>query len=116
MFVFSILLIFSTLARSITLDFIGVTLRLFQSIGMFNSSMNRIINSHVHIDKFYELDKNKLLVDKSNFIYKNKDNSNAIEINNLYFKYFNDKDYIFEDLSLSIEKSKHTKTNKHDYE
>ena len=108
MFIFSILLIFSTLARSITLDFIGVTLRLFQSIGMFNSSMNRIINSHVHIDKFYELDKNKLLVDKSNFIYKNKDNSNAIEINNLYFKYFNDNDYIFEDLSLSIEKGKHT--------
>ena len=70
--------------------------------------MNRIINSHVHIDKFYELDKNKLLVDKSNFIYKNKDNSNAIEINNLYFKYFNDNDYIFEDLSLSIEKGKHT--------
>ncbi len=108
MFIFSILLIFSTLARNITLDFIGVTLRLFQSIGMFNSSMNRIINSHVHIDKFYELDKNKLLVDKSNFIFRNKDNSNVVEINNLYFKYFNDKDYIFEDLSLSIEKGKHT--------
>ena len=53
MFVFSVLLIFSNLAKNITLDFIGVTLRLFQSIGTFNGSMNKIINSHVHIEKFW---------------------------------------------------------------
>ena len=69
MFIFSILLSFTSLAKAITLDFIGVTLRLFQSIGTFNGSMNKIINSHVHIEKFYEIDKNKLLVDKNNFQY-----------------------------------------------
>ena len=98
MFVFSILLIFSNLAKNITLDFIGVTLRLFQSIGTFNGSMNKIINSHVHIEKFYELDKNKLLIKKENFEYINAKNKNVIEISDLSFKYFNSEDYIFEDI------------------
>jgi ABC-type multidrug transport system fused ATPase/permease subunit len=108
MFIFSILLVFSSLAKSITLDFIAVTLRLFQSIGIFNSSMNKIINSHVHIEKFYELDKNKLLINKNNFKFLNKENKNVIEISNLSFKYFNSEDYIFENLDLSIPVNQHT--------
>jgi len=108
MFIFSILLVFSSLAKSITLDFIAVTLRLFQSIGIFNSSMNKIINSHVHIEKFYELDQNKLLINKNNFKFLNKENKNVIEISNLSFKYFNSEDYIFENLDLSIPVNQHT--------
>tara|TARA_B110000444_G_C18836032_1_gene595998 strand:+ start:1 stop:846 length:846 start_codon:yes stop_codon:yes gene_type:complete len=108
MFIFSILLVFSSLAKSITLDFIAVTLRLFQSIGIFNSSMNKIINSHVHIEKFYELDENKLLINKNNFKFLNKENKNVIEISNLSFKYFNSEDYIFENLDLSIPVNQHT--------
>ena len=108
MFIFSILLVFSSLAKSITLDFIAVTLRLFQSIGIFNSSMNKIINSHVHIEKFYELDENKLLINKDNFKFLKKENKNVIEINNLSFKYFNSEDYIFENLDLSIPVNQHT--------
>ena len=108
MFVFSVLLIFSNLAKNITLDFIGVTLRLFQSIGTFNGSMNKIINSHVHIEKFYELDKNKLLIKKENFEYVNAKNKNVIEISDLSFKYFNSDDYIFEGISIKIPENTHT--------
>jgi ABC-type multidrug transport system fused ATPase/permease subunit len=108
MFVFSILLVFSSLAKSITLDFIGVTLRLFQSIGGFNGSMNKIINSHVHIEQFYLLDKNKLKIDKNNFIHSTEHSDKVIEIENLSFKYFNSEDYIFEKLSLSLPVGKHT--------
>ena len=108
MFVFSVLLVFSSLAKNITLDFIGVTLRLFQAIGGFNGSMNKIINSHVHIEKFYELDSNKLLIDKNNFEFNDSVSKNIIEIENLYFKYFNSEDYIFEDLNLNLPFQKHT--------
>ena len=92
----------------ITLEFIGVTLRLFQSIGTFNGSLNKIINSHVHIEKFYELDKNKLLIQKDNFEYVEENNKNVIEVNNLSFKYFNSDEYIFEDVSINIPDNTHT--------
>ena len=71
MFVFSVLIISNNFAKSISLDFIGVTLRLFQSLGSVANSLNKIINSHVHIEKFYEMDKNKLKINKENFLSKN---------------------------------------------
>ena len=108
MFVFSVLLIFSNLSKNITLDFIGVTLRLFQSIGTFNGSMNKIINSHVHIEKFYELDTNKLLIDKENFKSIEDESTNVIELSGVSFKYFNSDEYIFKDLNIKIPKNTHT--------
>tara|TARA_S200000501_G_scaffold376628_1_gene432135 strand:+ start:412 stop:2031 length:1620 start_codon:yes stop_codon:yes gene_type:complete len=108
MFVFSVLLIFSNLSKNITLDFIGVTLRLFQSIGTFNGSMNKIINSHVHIEKFYELDTNKLLIDKANFKSIEDESTNVIELSGVSFKYFNSDEYIFKDLNIKIPRNTHT--------
>ncbi len=107
MFVFSILIIIGDFANSISLDFIGVTLRLFQSLGSLANSFNKIINSHVHIEKFYEMDKNKILVNKENFETSNDESKNAIEIENLQFKYFNSDEFIFENLNLNIKKNSH---------
>ena len=107
MFVFSILIIIGDFAKSISLDFIGVTLRLFQSLGSLANSFNKIINSHVHIEKFYEMDKNKILVNKGNFETRNDESKNAIEIENLQFKYFNSDEFIFENLNLNIKKNSH---------
>ena len=107
MFVFSVLIIIGNFAKSITLDFIGVTLRLFQSLGSVANSLNKIINSHVHIEKFYEMDKNKSLVNKDNFVSSNNSNQNAIEIDELNFKYFNSDEYIFENLNLDLKKNTH---------
>tara|TARA_Y100001958_G_C21247805_1_gene579642 strand:+ start:2184 stop:3809 length:1626 start_codon:yes stop_codon:yes gene_type:complete len=107
MFVFSILIIIGDFAKSISLDFIGVTLRLFQSLGSLANSFNKIINSHVHIEKFYEMDKNKILINKGNFETRNNESKNAIEIENLQFKYFNSDEFIFENLNLNIKKNSH---------
>ncbi len=92
-------------SKSISLDFIAVTLRLFQSFGNLTNSLNQIINSHVHIEKFYELEKNKIAQNKKNFIVEDK--KDKIVIKNLYFKYFN-SDYIFENVNLEIQKNTHT--------
>tara|TARA_X000000368_G_scaffold409605_1_gene391832 strand:- start:28940 stop:30559 length:1620 start_codon:yes stop_codon:yes gene_type:complete len=107
MFVFSILLGVSQIAKSITLDFIGVTLRLFQSLGGITGSVNQIINSHVHIENFYEMEKNKDNVYRENFETSTLKNNKAIEITNASFKYFNSENYIFEDLNLSFQKNTH---------
>jgi ABC-type multidrug transport system fused ATPase/permease subunit len=108
MFIFSILLIFSSLAKAITLDFIGVTLRLFQSVGSFNAALNKIINSHVHLDKFYEIETNKLTINKENFITSSSKSSNAIEVKDVNFKYFNSEEVIFEKINLNIPLNSHT--------
>ena len=108
MFVFSFLVGISNIASKITLDFIGVTLRLFQSLGLLTNSFNQIINSHVHIEKFYQIETNKLIANKENFKFINDKHKNIIEIENLNFKYFNSEDYIFENLNLEIKKNTHT--------
>ena len=51
--------------KTLTLEFLGVTLRLVQTIGVFNKSLNMIINSHVHLDSFMNLENNKLVIKKS---------------------------------------------------
>ncbi len=100
----SIVLGFSTYAKMITLDFIGVTLRLFQSLGNLTSTMNQIINSHVHIEKFYEIDNNKIELNKDNFQIHSK---STIEVSNLDFGYFNSDVNIYSDINFSIKKDTH---------
>ena len=100
----SIVLGFSTYAKMITLDFIGVTLRLFQSLGNLTSTMNQIINSHVHIEKFYEIDNNKIELNKENFQIHSK---STIEVSNLDFGYFNSDVNIYSDINFSIKKDTH---------
>ena len=100
----SIVLGFSTYAKMITLDFIGVTLRLFQSLGNLTSTMNQIINSHVHIEKFYEIDNNKIELNKENFQIHPK---STIEVSNLDFGYFNSDVNIYSDINFSIKKDTH---------
>ncbi len=100
----SLILGFSAYAKKITLDFIGVTLRLFQSLGNLTGSLNQIINSHVHIEKFYQIDNNKVEINKENFIIHDDD---SINFENLNFRYFNSDIDIFENISFSIKKNTH---------
>ena len=67
MFVFAVLIGFFNFAKILTLDFIGVTLRLFQSIGLISSSINKLVNSQVHIKYFYLMDTNKNMLNKENY-------------------------------------------------
>ena len=107
MFIFSILIVGTNLVKTITLDFIGVTLRLFQSLGSVTNAVNKISNSHVHIENFYKLDKNRQLINRKNFIETSSKDNYSIIVDDINFKYFNSEEYIFENLSLNIEKKTH---------
>jgi len=101
----SFFLSLSTFATVITLDFIGVTLKLFQSLGFLTNCLNQIVNSHVHIAKFYELEKNKIISRKENFVVSN---SSSIKFENVDFKYFNSESNIFENLNFELKEKSHT--------
>jgi ABC-type multidrug transport system fused ATPase/permease subunit len=107
LFVFSCILVISNVAKQITLDFVGVTLRLFQAFGQLTGSFNRVINSSVHIEKFYEMEKNKSVLDKDNFILNKEMKKNEIEIKDVSFQYYNSEAPIFENLNLTINKNEH---------
>ncbi len=102
--VLSVVLVFTKFGNFITLDFVGVTLRLFQSLSLLATSLNQIINSHVHIEKFYEVEENKIIQKKYNFSVVN---SEFISFENVAFKYFNSDEYIFENLNFKIFKDSH---------
>ncbi len=105
LFVLSTVLAVTNYASKITLDFIGVTLRLFQSLGNLANSVNQIINSHVHIEKFYEMEKNKATHNKENFIL---DPESEVRLQKVDFKYFNSETYIFNNINIDIQKNSHT--------
>jgi len=104
LFLLSSIFAFTTFQSFLTLDFIGVTLKLFQSLGSLSGSTNKIINSHVHIEKFHDLDKNKLVNKKENFVLTNE---NKIQFNNVNFKYFNSDERIFENINFKINRNSH---------
>ena len=57
LFLFAIILNISSITSRLTLDVLGVTVRLFQSLSNVSSSLNKVINSQVHIKEFVNLDK-----------------------------------------------------------
>lgn len=106
-FVISVLIIFTNILSSLTLEFLGITLRLVQTIGQLNKSLSQLINSHVHLEKFINLEKNKLIL-LDDYFKVNDINEDSVVFRNLSFKYFNADEYIFENLDLNIPKNKHT--------
>ena len=102
--ILSIIIIFFQSIK-LTLDFIGVTLKLFQAVSQVTITFSNIINSHVHIQKFKELKFHEDNPDKINFI---SNDSSDIEIKNVDFKYQNSHEYIFKNINLKFEKGSHT--------
>lgn len=103
--ILSILLVIPNFEKNLSLVFIGVTLRLFQSFSGLSTNLNSIINSHVHIEKFYEFEQNKVVQTKSNYSISNNE---AIQIENVTFQYFNSDEPIFKNLNLTIPRQTHT--------
>ena len=83
-FILGLLISFFDIVRLITLDFIGVALRLFQAIGVVNSNLHLVSAYHVYLEKLFLIEKNKSNVDLDSF--KNIKNP-RIENGNLYFLY-----------------------------
>ena len=101
------MIIFFGLLKTLTLDFLGVTLRMVQTIGSLINHTNMMINSHIHLEKFIEIDKDKLVIPKNYYIV-DKNIKNSVEITNLDFSYFNSEEKIFNNLNLSLPKDQHT--------
>ena len=87
----------------------GVTLRMFQSLANMSNAATQIVNSHVHLDAFYQLERYKVSTLRENYVIKNEPTNNlAFELKNVDFKYLNSDMEIFEELNLKIEKGSHT--------
>ena len=59
LFSLSILLIFFNGLKYITFDFIGILLRLFQALGIFNKNIHILTAFHVYIEKLFEIESNR---------------------------------------------------------
>ena len=92
----------------ITLEFVGVTLRLVQTLGSLNNALNSLINSQVHIEKLIEFENDKEVTLSPLTLDPNLDSDVAIKLEQVSFKYFGSKEYMFKNLDLDINKNKHT--------
>lgn len=103
MFMFALGLLFLGIIKNLTLEFLGVTLRFFQTLGTVNNSLNMLVNSHVHLTKLIEIEKNK--IESNSFTYKLSSSDNKfITAQNINFKYFGMDKFLFEDLNFQIKK------------
>ena len=108
-FLISVIAVYFNNIFNITLAFMGVTLRMFQSLASMSSATTQIVNSHVHLDAFYKLEKYKTSTLRENYVISN-DSSNKImfEVKDVNFKYLNSDIAIFDGLNLNITKGSHT--------
>lgn len=104
LFILSLIILFFRSVIFLTLDFIGVTIKLFNSFSLVSTSASNIFNSHVHIAKFKKLDFTKSNYNKSNYTVINQ---NYIEFSNVDFKYSKSNDHIFSKLNLKFFKGSH---------
>ncbi len=107
LFILTIILTSTNFVKTITIEFIGVLLRLFQSLSALNNGLNLVINSSVHVEELYKLDKSSPAIFENNYQVK-KGIDNAIELRNVSFQYLNSEEKIFSNLNIEFEKNTHT--------
>jgi len=73
----------------------------------FNNTLTLTLNTFVHVEELYKLEKNLKLDYKNNSTFSKEINS-LVKFENVNFKYFNSDDYIFENLNMEITKNSHT--------
>jgi ABC-type multidrug transport system fused ATPase/permease subunit len=105
--ILSILTTLTDMVKNLTFEFIGVLLRLFQSLSVFTNSLNLVLNSSVHVDELYKLDKFSPKQYHENYRC-DLANEFAVEFTNVSFRYFNSKESIFEKINFKLNKNSHT--------
>ena len=105
--ILSILTTLTDMVKNLTFEFIGVLLRLFQSLSVFTNSLNLVLNSSVHVDELYKLDKFSPKQYNENYTC-DLTNEFAVEFTNVSFRYFNSKEFIFEKINFKLNKNSHT--------
>tara|TARA_A100001035_G_scaffold25940_2_gene17373 strand:+ start:8967 stop:10595 length:1629 start_codon:yes stop_codon:yes gene_type:complete len=109
MFVLGILVSFSNVVKNLTIDFIGVTLRLFQQLGAISMAMNNLLNSQIHIKHFNDIDRNRIVDNRERYKIVDQvipDFSTKFE--EVTFQYFNSETPIFENLNFQIPIDRHS--------
>lgn len=107
-FIFSIIIFYFGDVNFITLDYIAIILRLFQSLGSTAGSFGRVLNSQIHIKELkFVLDgeKRKMVHD---YKFSTKLGINDIKLKSIDFKYRDSNDWIFQNLNLEIKNNTHT--------
>ena len=104
LFVFSIILNIPRFISRISLDFLGVTIRLFQSLANISSALNQVANSQIHIAEFVKMEKAKRTINPN---YFSVTGSEKIIMKDVTFKYSNSEEYIFENLNVEFQKNTH---------
>ena len=107
LFILSFLFTTSSFVKTISIEFIGVLLRLFQSLSAFNNGLNLVINSSVHVEELYKLNKQSPEIELNNYVINN-DLQHAVEIEKVNFRYFNSDENLFTDLNINFKKGAHT--------
>lgn len=107
-FTFSIFISYFGNLNFITLDYVAITLRLFQSVGGTTGALSRVINSQVHISKLKGIVNTKNSFVKHDYEFKIKNKKNDVELDSVFFKYRNATDWLFENVNLEFEKNTHT--------
>ena len=107
-FTFSIFISYFGNLNFITLDYIAITLRLFQSVGGTTGALSRVINSQVHISKLKGIVNTKDRFVKHDYEFKIKNKKNDVELDSVFFKYRNATDWLFENVNLEFDKNTHT--------
>ena len=106
-FILSILLTFFGFAKYMTLEFIGILLRIFQSFGSLNNTLTMVLNSSVHLEELYNFE-NQKETKLSNYRSINEGSKYAIEFDKVAFTYLRSNEQIFENITFNIEKNSHT--------
>ena len=105
--ILSLLTVYFSNFFNITLDFVGVTLRLFQALGMLSGAINKIANSHIHLKKFHDINLYSPKITENAFkVNKDIDKNKAIIFDNVSFKYANSSEELFSNLNLEIIRNK----------
>lgn len=108
-FLISIIVIYLNNYFNVTLAFMGVTLRMFQSLANVSTAANNMANAQVHLETFMWLENSKTQSFKENYKREAPDQSKPVfEINDISFKYINAENNLFENISFEIDRESHT--------
>ena len=94
LFILSFLFTTTSFVKTISIEFIGVLLRLFQSLSSFNNGLNLVINSSVHVEELYKLNKQSPSVELNNYVI-NENLEQAVKVDKVSFKYFNSDENLY---------------------
>ena len=81
-FTISILVAFYNFGKYLSLEFLGITLRVVQTIGAANGSLNMLVNSSVHTEKLIQFEQDKLVIDPNYYKTNNLQDSSVV-LNNI---------------------------------